>query len=357
MTGARSVPAARGIVHAMRPIDPTDLDDALAQCRDALVSLRGARIFLTGATGFYGAWLLESLAHAREALDLDVDAVVLTRDPARAIARMPHLGGRGWLRFHAGDARDFATPDGSFSHIVHAATSTSFGPGGVEDPLDTVGVIVDGTRRALAMAREKGVARLLYASSGAVYGRQPAHLTHLPEDHPGAPDTMDLRSAYGHAKRLAEHLCAQARGVEAVIARGFAFVGPHLPLDVHFAIGNFLRDAIAGRTIVVSSDGSPMRSYLYGSDLAAWMWVMLARGVASRPYNLGSDDDRRLGDVAGRVGALLGVPVEVRGVPDPSAARHRYVPSVARARGELGLEVTVGLDDAITRTARWHRGG
>ena len=341
----------------MRPLDPVDLDTTLDQARDAFVQLRGARIFLTGATGFYGVWLLETLAHARRALDLDVDAVVLSRDPARVVARLPHLGGHPWLRFHAGDVRDFAAPAGSFSHLVHAATATSYPPGVVEDPLDTINVVVEGTRRVLAMAQEKSVGRLLFTSSGAVYGRQPAALTHLPEDYPGAPDTMDLRSAYGHAKRLAEHLCAQARGVEAVIARGFAFVGAHLPLDVHFAIGNFLRDGLAGRAVVVSSDGSPMRSYLYGSDLAAWLWVMLARGVGSRPYNLGSDDDRRLGDVAGRVGALLDVPVEIRGQSDPTAARHRYVPSVARARDELGLAVTVGLDEAITRTARWHRGG
>ncbi|MDB4929213.1 MAG: nucleoside-diphosphate-sugar epimerase [Myxococcaceae bacterium] len=341
----------------MRPLDAADLDATLAQARDAFASLRGARIFLTGATGFYGVWLLETLAHARRALDLDLDAVVLTRDPARVAARLPHLAGHPWLRFHSGDVRDFASPDGGFSHVVHAATPTSYPPGVVEDPLDTVDVVVRGTQRALAFAREKNTPRLLFTSSGAVYGRQPAELTHLPEDHPGAPDTMDLRSAYGHAKRLAEHLCAQARGVECVVARGFAFVGPHLPLDVHFAIGNFLRDGLAGRPIVVSSDGSPMRSYLHGSDLAAWLWVMLARGVGSRPYNLGSDDDRRLGDVAGRVGALLGVPVEVRGKADPTAARHRYVPSVARARGELGLEVTIGLDEAIVRTARWHRGG
>ncbi len=339
-----------------RPLDPTDLDGALALGRDAFVALGGARIFLTGATGFYGVWLLETLAHARRSLGLDVEAVVLSRDPERFVARLPHLGAHPWLRFHRGDVRDFTSPDGSFTHVVHAATSTSFGPGGKEDPHEAINVVVDGTRRVLDFVREANVPRLLFTSSGAVYGRQPDGVTHIPEDCTNAPDTMDVRSAYGHAKRLAEQLCAQARGTEAVVARGFAFVGPHLPLDVHFAIGNFIGDALAGRTIVVSSDGSPMRSYLYGSDLAAWLWVMLARGKGSRPYNLGSDDDRSLGEVARRVGALLGVPVEVRGKADPTAARHRYVASVKRARDELGLAVTVGLDEAIVRTARWHQG-
>ena len=107
---------------------------------------------------------------------------------------------------------------------------------------------------------------------------------------------------------------------------------------------------------MLTSDGSPRRSYLHGADLAAWLWTLLVRGAPSRAYNLGSDDDRSLGDVARRVGALLGVDVEVRGRPDPAAPRNRYVPSIDRARDELGLGVTVGLDDAIVRTARWHRG-
>ena len=159
------------------------------------------------------------------------------------------------------------------------------------------------------------------------------------EPAPPIPDNTGLFRWY------LEYPVHHATGM-AAIARGFAFVGAHLPLDVHFAIGNFLRDALAGKAIVVSSDGSPMRSYLYGSDLAAWLWVMLARGVGSRPYNLGSDDEHPLGDVAGRVGALLKVPVEIRGKSDSTAARQRYVPSVARARDELGLDVTVGLDEA-----------
>lgn len=341
------------------PIFEDDLETALAQAERDFRALHGARLLLTGATGFFGAWLLESLGHARARLGLDVRAVALTRDPEGFLRRMPHLAGLGWLAFARGDVRSFAPPDGGFTHVVHAATSTTLPPGAVEDPLDTASVIVDGARRVLELARERGASRLLFTSSGAVYGRQPPSVSHVPEDYAGAPDPLDVRQAYGTAKRLAELLCAawwRAGGPEPVVARGFAFVGPHLPLDAHFAVGNFLRDGLAGRPIRVLSDGTPRRSYLHGADLAAWLWAMLARGAAGRAYNLGSDEDVSLGELAARVGAALGVASEVLGKPAPDAVRNLYVPSVERARRELGLEVTVPLDEAIRRTARWHRG-
>src|SRR5260370_33188789 len=101
----------------------------------------------------------------------------------------------------------------------------------------------------------------------------------------GAPDTMDANSAYGEGKRMAELLCAIYRksyGIETKIARGFAFVGPYMQLDTHFAIGNFVSDSLAGQCIEVRGDGTPLRSYLYASDLMVWLWTILTRGKAGR---------------------------------------------------------------------------
>lgn len=330
-----------------------DLRAAVARVADDLRRLDGACLLVTGGTGFFGRWVLGLLAQARADLGIELTATVLSRDPAAFAARHPGLAAKGFLHLVGGDVRDFAAPNRRFTHVLHAATDTSTAAD--RDPDTLVSCIVDGTRRVLDIAAQAGAQRLLYVSSGAVYGRQPAGLAAIPENHAGACDPLDPRSAYGEAKRLAEHLCASraARGgPEAVIARCFAFVGPGLPLDGHFAIGNFVRDALARRPIVVAGDGTPMRSYLYAGDLAAWLVALLVRGRSEAAYNIGSDEGLSIADLARRVAKLIpGQGVEIRGVPEPGTPRSRYLPDIGRARWELGLDVWTPLDAAILATA------
>ncbi|MBM4320194.1 MAG: SDR family oxidoreductase, partial [Deltaproteobacteria bacterium] len=206
-----------------------------------------------------------------------------------------------------------------FSHVLHVATP-SVAPEDLYPPLELLEIIVTGTWRMLELARRCGARRFLLTSSGAIYGRQPPETTHLDEDHPGAPHLLDPGSAYAQGKRLAEHLCSQYHrhhGLHCTIARGFAFVGPHLPLDAHYAIGNFLRDGLAGGPVVVQGDGTPYRSYLHAADLAAWLWTILLRGRPCRPYNVGSEDGLPLAEVAGRVAACCSTEVIIRRAPAP----------------------------------------
>jgi dTDP-glucose 4,6-dehydratase len=139
------------------------------------------------------------------------------------------------------------------------------------------------------------------------------------------------------------------------IARPFAFVGPHLPLDRQFAIGNFIRDALAGEPIMVESDGTALRSYLYAADLAVWLWTILAKGRPGHPYNVGSENAISVSDVANVVArcSSLKVPVAIRRTPEPGPPS-RYIPCTKRARHDLGLEETIGLEEAVMRTLAWH---
>jgi nucleoside-diphosphate-sugar epimerase len=335
-----------------------DLDHILSHTAGLWDTLRGQRIFITGGTGFFGCWLLESFAWANERLGLGAEALVLTRNHEAFARKAPHLARRPDIRFHIGDVRNFDFPAGSFSHVIHAATDTS-GSLSAKHPEILLDAIVTGTRRALDFAAQCGAKQFLLTSTGAVYGRQPATLTHLAEDYTGGPDVSQPQSVYGESKRMGELLCAiyaRKHGFEAKIARGFAFVGPYLPLDAHFAVGNFIRDAMAGGPIKVNGDGTNFRSYLYMADLTIWVWTILFRGESYRPYNVGSRQAVSIAQLAETVSRTLPgrVPVQIAQKPVPGQPAARYVPETARAEQELGLHEWVALDEAIRRTAQWH---
>lgn len=310
--------------------------------------IRDARIFMTGGTGFIGRWILEGMIRS----PYPPEVVVLSRDPARFASAAPHLAGH--IRLVAGDVTSFDFPDGAFTHVIHGATDASAALNAA-DPLRMFDTIVSGTRRTLEFARSQDGARFLMMSSGAVYGAQPDAVSHVREDWHGAPDPHDRGSAYGAGKRAAETLCAiygRQFGLQVVTARIFALLGPLLSLDIHFAAGNFIRDAMAGRTIRIESSGQAVRSYLYAADLAVWLWSLLVRGCPGSVYNVGSEEAVTIAQLARRVAdALGGLGVEVLGQADPGWNPGRYVPSTARIRNDLGLSATVDIDEAIRRTA------
>ncbi len=320
--------------------------------------LRGARVFLTGGTGFFGCWLLETLLWANDVRSLGATAVVLTRDPSAFRKKAPRLASHPLVVLCEGDVRTFRFPDGAVTHIIHAAVETTNRPAR-EDRLREFDSTIAGTRRVLEFARSRGARRLLFTSSGSVYGTPPKDLLRVPEIYSGAPDVSLNTSAGAEAKRAAEMLCAVYSDAElaAMSARCFTFVGPYLPLDDKFAVGNFIRDGLNGGPIRVAGDGTAIRSYMYGADLAVWLWTILLRGLGGRTYNVGSEDPISIGDLARAVARRFTPepPVTIQSsTPAAGQGRSRYVPDTTRARTELGLRLRVEFDEALTRTVRWH---
>lgn len=337
------------------PLPQRDLDHVLEHTRDLWEEMRGGRLFVTGGTGFFGRWMLESFLRANDELGLSAEAILLTRDPRGFAGAAPHVAGHRAVTLQAGDVRTFDDPKDDCTHVLHMATETALGASATA----SFRTAVEGTERVLAFATGRGVRKLLLTSSGAVYGPQPPDLERISEDYVGAPRPEDASAGYGRGKRAAEYLCAAAAsetGLEAKIARCFAFVGPLLPLDGNFAIGNFIRDALYRDRIEVVGDGTPRRSYLYAADLAAWLWTILFRGQSGRPYNVGSEEDISISDLARLVAGTLqpDILVHIAASPVAGALHARYVPSTRRAASELGLRSRVVLDDAVLRTAQWH---
>lgn len=334
-----------------------ELDQVIDDVDPCWDQLRGKRILITGGTGFIGKWLLASFLRANRRLSLSSQAIILSRRPKSFLSKFPELDDAAELVWLEKDVRQITqsdAPDCSFA--IHAATDVS----GTADPLDILETCVLGTRRVLDVLTISNAypCRLLLLSSGAVYGPAPIGGEPISEDCLVAPNTLLATSAYGEGKRISELLCAifaAKTNLEYAVARCFAFVGPHLPLDKHFAIGNFILSSIRNENILIHGDGTPVRSYLYVSDLVHWLWTMLFKAPTGRVYNVGGSEPVSISDLANRVNTLLGGKgkLTISNQPVPGAASQIYVPSITRVASELDLKPTIPLDEAILRTARW----
>ena len=335
-----------------------DLEEIASHTQGLWDELSGQRLFITGGTGFFGCWLVESFCFINHRLALNAHATILTRDPDTFARKCPHLASDPAITLLSGDVRSFAFPEGKYGYVIHAATEASAKQAS-DRPLEMFSTIVAGTERTLEFASTHGTRKFLLTSSGAIYGGQPPEMTHVPESYCGAPDPLNPASVYAEGKRAAELLCTlygQKSGVECKIARCWAFCGPHLPLDQHFAIGNFIGDVLADRPIQIQGDGTPRRSYLYAGDLAVWLWTILFRAPALVPVNVGSARDVSILELAQIVAATLNPRTEIRVAKQAVQGNEllRYVPCVDRARTLLGLGECVGLEAGIRKTAEWH---
>jgi nucleoside-diphosphate-sugar epimerase len=353
----RHVPAAA----SLSGLAARDIADIMTGCARIAPALSGARVLVTGASGWFGTWLLDALVALDVTYALDLAIVAVSREPRQFARRHPRLARASAITWLAGDVRDarFAVP-GDLTHVIHAATDASATLNAASPDLmfDT---IVAGTRNVLGLAARAGATRALLTSSGAVYGPQPPDVARLDERR-RTSDPLAVPNAYAEGKRAAERIAtevASERGLETAIARCFAFVGPHMPFDAHFAVGNFIRDALEGDAIVVAGDGTSARSYLYMTDLVVWLLTMLVEAPAKTPYNVGSPDAITVGDLARRCAAtahrVAGRNVAVH-IENRARGGASYVPAIDRAGRELGLVASVGLDDAIERTMTWRRG-
>lgn len=336
-----------------------DISHILTHTRHLWYELRNKKLFLTGGTGLLGKWILHSFIAANREFKLNAQLTVFSRDPDLFLAKYPLFSNLESVYFCRGNVLDNNFPEGKFDYVIHAATDAS-ALLNVENPLLMLDTIVQGTLNALKFAKSSNASRFLLVSSGAVYGKQPKSILQITEDYSGAPDTLDPTTAYGQGKRIAELLCSiyhKKYGLETMIARCFAFVGPYLDLNIHFAVGNFIRDAIQNKEIDILGDGTPLRSYLYTADWAIWIWTILFNGSSCRAYNVGSDSQISISDLALKVCEIVNQKSKVRIAqkPQPNLLPEYYIPSVERAKSELGLKILIGLDQALCRTIKFYQ--
>jgi len=323
-----------------KPLPSAELEEILAADERLWRSTRGARFLILGGAGFFATWMIESLLHANRRLNLGLRLDVLTRSPQSFRDRLPHAAENKALR-----ALDYqATADEPYDFALHLAYE-------IDERLllePEAAPHLPGVERLRNLASKNAGARMLYASSGCVYGAPAAGQMRWRET-----DARQPVDANGRSKKFAEDTL---RSSGCVMARGFAFAGPGLALDGGFAFGNFLADALAGRAIHINGDGRPLRSYLYASEMATWLWRLLFTGRAGEAYNVGAETSVSIAGLAEAMAASLAPKLAIEIAQEPQAGEApRYLPDCAKARIELGLEATIDLPTAIARHAEWLR--
>jgi len=345
----------------MNQISEHDLKTILNQTNKVFKEnfIVGSNIFITGATGFFGKWLLESLLYLNKELGLNVSICALSRNPEHFLEQFPFYKNEKCLTWIKGDIRTFEFPAEQYAYIIHAATDADAKLNS-ENPLLMLDTITEGTKRVLDFARKQtNLKSFLLTSSGAVYGKQPENVTHIKETDSFHIDLNNPSSAYAEGKRLSELYCsiyAKQYNIPVKIARCFAFVGPYLPLDKHFAIGNFISNVLSNQEIGIKGDGTPMRTYMYATDLVIWLITILLKGKVNTPYNVGSDKAISILELALIANSFQTVKKEVKviGVTN-NQPREQYIPDIKRSIETLNLQLTVSIEESIRRTLQFHQ--
>jgi len=340
--------------------DLTLISDKLNQ---HLKKLENSTFFITGGTGIIGKWILESLCFLNERYNLNLTIYVLTRSKEKFLTSYPLFRKFKNIVFFEGDVRNFSIDTSvNPSYVIHGATESASNLN-LTDPLKMFEVIVKGIWNVLELSKKWNSKSILILSSGAVYGKQEKNF--LEERDPGYINFINPFSAYTVGKASGEHLAKlyfHTYKLSIKIARIFAVIGPHLPLDAHFAIGNFIKNALDGGPIIVKGDGSPIRSYLYLGDLVIWLLKILLEGKTGEVYNVGSDKPVSIKELAKLVASctkrVFQLEKEIEVIVEKkevfSSASNIYVPSIEKAKKELGLRVFTPLEKAIEKTLKFY---
>ncbi len=311
------------------------------------------KVLVTGGTGFVGRALMQRVL----AKSVDGEFVFVGRTSSTRLTSGASSTGPGW------NVLEPSNIEPTFDVVIHAATPASAMLNS-EDPLQMIEIVYRGTLNALefALAHTK-LPRFLLLSTGGIYGEMPPGTVNFREDYMGAIRTTNSKSAYAESKRLSEVLLAcfaEKYGLSGHIMRLFAFSGPSLPLDRHFAVGNFVRDAVGSSLIQVRSDGTSVRSYLDERDLADWILAAIYRRNINEISHVGSERAISIGElahlVASRTETITGSPcnVKILGKSSPVDGVARYVPNTARTRECLGVKETISLEQSIDDMINTH---
>jgi len=324
--------------------------------QDLWPCLKQKKIFLTGGTGFFGKSFLDLFNFLNKELKFQSKITILTRNSDSFKSDYPEFAGLDFISFFQGDICDFTFPEDQYDYILHFATPAS-ATLNQEQPQDIYNIITKGTERVLEFAKKCQAKKILFASSGAVYGVQPWATTYIEESYVA---NLSQTIGYGAGKHAAETmgvLAAEKNSFEFKIARCFAFIGSYLDPQGTYAIGNFVRDAVLSKNIIVRGDGRDVRSYMSADDLIVALLKILINGKNKVAYNVGSDETMTIKELATTIKSLVNpkIKVEILGKINESVSPNRYVPNIDLLKSELKYIPSVTFSDSVLEMAKYYK--
>ncbi|MFL6280234.1 MAG: UDP-glucuronic acid decarboxylase family protein [Vicinamibacterales bacterium] len=304
------------------------------------------RIVITGAAGFIGSHLSETLLDRGHSV-IGIDNL-LTGDTAN----IAHLFGRDFV-FVKHDVTNYIHIEGPVDAVLHWASPAS--PiDYLELPIPTLKVGALGTHKALGLAKAKN-ARFVLASTSEVYGDPLEHPQR--ETYWGNVNPIGPRGVYDEAKRFAEAITTAYRrfhGVDAKIVRIFNTYGPRMRLRDGRAVPAFMSQALTGTDVTIFGNGRQTRSFCYVTDLVDGV-IRLMQSNVNEPVNIGNPQEMTIEDIARAIIKLTGSKSKIVYRPLPEDDPKVRQPDITKARTLLGWEPKVGLEEGLTRTLEYFR--
>ena len=305
-------------------------------------------LLIIGGTGFFGKSILDAYSRGLLSTWSIEKIIVISRNANKLTSTNPELINDNVelldVDITSVDTLPFA------DYVIHAAASSDASRYTSQSDIEKKNII-QGTLNYCRLAPKFHTdSKIVFCSSGAVYGYQPKDVQYLTEDMAfGDIESLDeVKKSYAYAKRDAEFAIQELgqAGLNVSIARCFSFVGKYLPRDQHFAIGNFIADGLSGRDINVKADRRVYRSYMYADDLVKWLMTLANNSSPKCPiYNVGSDKEVEIRVLANIVGEVFNVGIQSS--ESNVTCVDRYIPSVKKIKAKLGLKLNLDLKKTI----------